>query len=65
MGGTGTYRMGVKYPDIFAAIHAHAGFADFKGPCGNFCRGLDKKLIGSAKQSLNTKGARRKSLSSA
>lgn len=49
MGGTGTYRMGIKYPDVFAAVHAHAGFADFKGPCGAFCTMLDA-MVGTTGQ---------------
>lgn len=58
MGGSGAYRIGIKYPDVFAAIHCHSGFADFKGPCGAFtesfntmvgtsgqqCRGIDGNL---------------------
>ncbi|MDB5103940.1 MAG: hypothetical protein JWP91_1629 [Fibrobacteres bacterium] len=59
MGGTGTYRMGIKHPEIFAAIHAHAGFADFKGgPCGNenFCLNFSEKMVGTQEEKLSTKG---------
>jgi hypothetical protein len=59
MGGTGTYRMGIKHPEIFAAIHAHAGFADFKGnPCGNenFCLSFATTMVGSDSEKLMTKG---------
>ncbi|OGJ87543.1 MAG: hypothetical protein A2268_03830 [Candidatus Raymondbacteria bacterium RifOxyA12_full_50_37] len=44
MGGTGAYRLGIKFPDIFAAIQCHAGFADFKGPCGAFTDGFNTKV---------------------
>lgn len=59
MGGTGTYRMGIKHPEIFAAIHAHAGFADFKGnPCGNenFCLSFSETMVGTEQEHLMTKG---------
>jgi hypothetical protein len=56
MGGTGVYHIGIKYPDLFAAIHAHAGFADFKGPCGDFCTMFYDGMIGKAEAALKVKG---------
>jgi pimeloyl-ACP methyl ester carboxylesterase len=56
MGGTGTYRMGIKHPEIFAAIHAHAGFARFKEPCGAFCSMFTDGMVGTSQQNLKTPG---------
>ncbi len=56
MGGTGTMHMGIKHPEIFAAIHADAGFSDYLGPCGAFCTWFNSGFIGSAAENLNTKG---------
>jgi predicted esterase len=56
MGGTGTYRLGIKHPELFAAIHAHAGFADFRGPCGPFCNHFHGGMLGAAEDRLQTVG---------
>lgn len=59
MGGSGTYHIGIRHPDLFAAIHAHAGFADYDGnPCGNenFCTSFTNDFIGTAAQNLQMKG---------
>jgi predicted esterase len=36
IGGTGAWQLGVRNPDVFAAIHAHSGFARFTPPVGPF-----------------------------
>ncbi len=36
IGGTGTWQLGTRNPDVFAAIHAHSGFARFTPPAGHF-----------------------------
>ncbi|MEO7778500.1 MAG: prolyl oligopeptidase family serine peptidase [Fibrobacteria bacterium] len=59
MGGSGTYHVGIRHPEIFAAIHANAGFADYLGgPCGNeaFCTSFDTDFIGTSGAALNMAG---------
>lgn len=56
MGGTGTYRIGIKHPELFSAIFCHAGFADFKGPNGSFDEMFKKNMVGTATENLKTKG---------
>jgi hypothetical protein len=37
LGGTAAYRMGIKHPEIFAALNSHAGYANFwETPNHNF-----------------------------
>lgn len=36
IGGTGVWQLGIRNPDVFAAIHAHSGFARFTPPVGPF-----------------------------
>lgn len=59
MGGSGTYHIGIRHPELFAAIHAISGFADYEGgPCGNenFCTSFTNTFIGTAEQNLMMKG---------
>src|SRR5690606_24078860 len=59
MGGSGTYHIGIRHPELFAAIHAKAGFADYDGgPCGTeaFCTSFTNDFIGTAAQNLQMKG---------
>lgn len=59
MGGSGTYHVGIRHPEIFAAIHANAGFADYLGgPCGTeaFCTSFDNDFIGTSGEALNMVG---------
>jgi predicted esterase len=59
MGGSGTYHIGIRHPEIFSALHAHAGFADYNGgPCGNenFCTVFAADFIGTAEENLQMKG---------
>jgi predicted esterase len=59
MGGSGAYHIGIRHPELFAAIHANAGFADYNGgPCGNenFCLSFTNDFIGTAQENLQMKG---------
>lgn len=59
MGGSGTYHIGIRHPEIFAAVHANAGFADYEGgPCGNenFCTVFYSDFIGTTAENLQMKG---------
>src|SRR5690606_17276715 len=59
MGGAGAYHIGIRHPELFAAIHAIAGFADYDGgPCGkeDFCTSFTNDFIGTAAQNLQMKG---------
>lgn len=59
MGGSGAYHIGIRHPEIFSAMHAHAGFADYLGgPCGNenFCTAFMNDFIGTAQENLQMKG---------
>jgi pimeloyl-ACP methyl ester carboxylesterase len=59
MGGSGAYHIGIRHPEIFAALHANAGFADYLGgPCGNesFCTSFANEFIGTAQENLQMKG---------
>jgi pimeloyl-ACP methyl ester carboxylesterase len=59
MGGSGAYHIGIRHPEIFAAFHANAGFADYNGgPCGNedFCLAFTNDFIGTAQENLQMKG---------
>ena len=55
MGGTGTYRMGIKHPELFAAIHSHAGFASLVNSCGAFY-GEFQDMVGSVADNIQTPG---------
>lgn len=59
MGGSGTYHVGIRHPEIFAAVHANAGYADYDGgPCGNenFCTSFTTTFIGTVAENLQMKG---------
>ena len=59
MGGSGTYHIGIRHPELFAAIHANAGFADYEGgPCGieAFCTSFTNDFLGTAAENLQMKG---------
>lgn len=59
MGGSGAYHIGIRHPEIFAAFHANAGFADYNGgPCGNenFCTSFTNEFIGTPEENLQMKG---------
>jgi Malectin domain/Prolyl oligopeptidase family len=59
MGGSGTYHIGIRHPELFAAIHANAGFADYDGgPCGTeaFCTSFTNDFIGTVAENLQMKG---------
>jgi hypothetical protein len=36
IGGTATAQIGIKHPEIFAAIHSHAGWTRYYGPTNHF-----------------------------
>ena len=46
IGGTGAWQLGVRNPDVFAAMHAHAGFARFTSPVGPFERQFADEITG-------------------
>ncbi len=59
MGGSGVYHLALRHPELFAAVHANAGFADYKGaPCGyeGFCISFTRDFIGSAQEKLPMRG---------
>jgi hypothetical protein len=58
MGGSGAYHLGVRHPELFAAVHANAGFADYDGPCGTtaFCNSFTNDYVGTAEENLQMKG---------
>lgn len=52
IGGTGAWQLGVRNPDVFAAVHAHAGFARFTPPVGPFRRQFENDIVGAAAQGI-------------
>jgi len=46
IGGTGAWQLGVRNPDVFAAVHAHAGFARFTPPVGPFQGPFEQDIVG-------------------
>ena len=46
IGGTGAWQLGVRHPEVFAAIHAHSGFARFTTAVGPFEELFDNTLVG-------------------
>jgi hypothetical protein len=59
MGGSGTYHLGIRHPELFAAVHANAGFADYLGgPCGieAFCTSFTNDFIGTQQENLQMQG---------
>ncbi len=52
IGGTGSWQLGVRNPDVFAAIHAHAGFARFTPPVGPFQAQFEKDIVGTPEEGV-------------
>jgi predicted esterase len=46
IGGTGAWQLGVRNPDVFAAVHAHSGFARFTPPVGPFQEQFEEDIVG-------------------
>ncbi len=46
IGGTGAWQLGIRNPDVFAAVHAHSGFARFTDPVGPFQVQFDADIVG-------------------
>ncbi len=46
IGGTGAWQLGMRNPDIFAAVHAHSGFARFTPPVGPFQQQFEDDIVG-------------------
>ncbi|NLI33835.1 MAG: hypothetical protein GX422_13820 [Deltaproteobacteria bacterium] len=46
IGGTGAWQLGLRNPDVFAAMHAHSGFARFTGPVGPFRQQFNQLIVG-------------------
>jgi len=61
IGGTGAWQLGLRHPEIFAAIHAHSGFARFTPPVGPFQQQFEDYIVGSAGQKIKIKGTDGKS----
>jgi hypothetical protein len=56
IGGTGAWQLGIRHPEIFAAMHAHSGFARFTPPVGPFQQQFEDYIVGSANQKVKIKG---------
>lgn len=52
IGGTGAWQLGVRNPDVFAAVHAHAGFARFTPPVGALQEWFEYNIVGTAAQGI-------------
>lgn len=52
IGGTGVWQLGMRNPDVFAAIHAHSGFARFTPPVGPFEDQFITDIVGSNNESV-------------
>lgn len=52
IGGTGAWQLGVRHPEVFAAIHAHAGFARFTPPVGPFQAQFEVDIVGTAAEGI-------------
>ncbi len=48
VGGTGTWQIGTRHPELFAAYNAHAGFARFTPPNGPFQGQFEHDIVGTA-----------------
>jgi hypothetical protein len=46
IGGAGAWQLGVRNPDVFAAVHAHSGFARFTPPVGPFQEQFENDIVG-------------------
>ncbi len=46
IGGTGAWQLGVRHPEVFAAIHAHSGFARFTPPVGLLQQQFERDIVG-------------------
>ncbi|MFZ5453357.1 MAG: alpha/beta hydrolase-fold protein [Thermodesulfobacteriota bacterium] len=46
IGGTGAWQLGVRNPEVFAAVHAHSGFARFTPPVGPFQEQFENDIVG-------------------
>lgn len=46
IGGTGAWQLGIRNPDVFAAFHAHSGFARFTPPNGAFEELFSDRIVG-------------------
>ena len=52
IGGTGAWQLGVRNPDVFAAVHAHSGFARFTPPVGPFQGQFERDIVGTAAEGV-------------
>jgi pimeloyl-ACP methyl ester carboxylesterase len=52
IGGTGAWQLGMRHPEVFAAVHAHAGFARFTPPVGVFQVQFENDIVGTATQGI-------------
>lgn len=48
IGGTGSWQLGIRNGDVFAAMHAHAGFARFYGDVAGFQGQFETDIVGSS-----------------
>ncbi len=52
IGGTGAWQLGVRHPEVFAAIHAHSGFARFTPPVGPLQEQFENDIVGSSSDNV-------------
>lgn len=57
IGGTGAWQLGVRHPELFAAMHAHSGFARFTPPVGPFQEQFELDIVGSAGEGIVIRAA--------
>lgn len=63
IGGTGTWQLAVRNPDVFAAAHAHAGFARFTGDVPVFETQFNNDIVGAPADGVTITGDDGKSYS--
>ncbi|MCP4687621.1 MAG: prolyl oligopeptidase family serine peptidase, partial [Desulfobacterales bacterium] len=52
IGGAGAWQLGLRNPDVFAAVHAHAGFARFTPPVGPFQEQFEMDIVGTESEGV-------------
>ena len=52
IGGTGVWQLGTRNPDVFAAMHAHSGFARFTPPVGPFENQFVNDIVGGPSEGI-------------
>ncbi|MCP4694116.1 MAG: prolyl oligopeptidase family serine peptidase, partial [Desulfobacterales bacterium] len=52
IGGTGAWQLGLRNPDVFAAVHAHSGFARFTPPVGPFREQFELDIVGTESEGV-------------